>query len=158
MLKEFRDFIARGNVIDLAVAVIIGAAFGAIVTSLVNDVLMPPIGKLMGGIDFKDYYVVLDRGAEEKAMTELAKPTGAALSLGEARAKAVPVIAYGQFINNLVNFLIVAFCVFLLVKLVNQLKRPTAVGSMPALKDCPFCCTPIAAKATKCAHCTSAIA
>lgn len=150
MLKEFRDFIARGNVIDLAVAVIIGAAFGAIVTSLVNDVLMPPIGKVMGGIDFKDYYVVLDRSFATTV-------DGKALSLADVKAEGVPVIAYGQFINNVVNFLIVAFCVFLLVKLVNKVKKapPSAV---PNTKDCPHCLSTIPLKASRCMNCTASLA
>ncbi len=157
MLKEFRDFIARGNVIDLAVAVIIGAAFGTIVTSLVNDLLMPPIGRVLGGIDFKDYFLVLDHDAEARAAAELNKP-GVALSLLEAKAKAVPVVAYGQFINNLVNFLIVAFCVFLVVKLVNQLKRPPPPAIPPPTKNCPHCLSAVPVLATKCAFCTSALA
>jgi large conductance mechanosensitive channel len=153
MIKEFRDFIARGNVIDLAVAVIIGAAFGAIVTSLVNDMLMPPIGKVMGGIDFKDYFIVLDQAKAAAAMGASTE----ALSLSVAKAKGVPVIAYGQFINNVVNFLIVAFCVFLLVKGVNKLKK-TPAAAAPNTKDCPLCLSSIPLKATKCMNCTSSLA
>src|SRR3712207_3634885 len=123
MLKEFKEFAMRGNVLDLAVGVIIGAAFGGIVTSLVNDVLMPPLGLLMGGMDFKDYFVALR--ATDVTTLDAAKKAG------------VPVIAYGQFINTVLNFLIVAFCIFLLVKQVNRLQKPaTASDAAPATKEC----------------------
>jgi large conductance mechanosensitive channel len=138
MLKEFKDFIARGNVIDLAVAVIMGAAFGPIVTSLVNDIIMPPIGMAMGSIDFKDMFISLGDGSF---------PT-----LAAAREAGSPVVAYGMFINAVINFLIVSFAIFLLVKQVNRMKKPAAA---PATKDCPFCLSAVPIKATRCGHCTS---
>jgi large conductance mechanosensitive channel len=144
MLKEFKEFISRGNVIDLAVGVIIGAAFGKIVTTLVESVLMPPLGLLLGRIDFSSLFFVLDSSK------------GIPASLAEAKTKGIPVIAYGQFINDIVGFLIVALAVFIIVKQVNRLKRP-APASAPTTKDCQFCLSPIPIKATRCAHCTSQI-
>ena len=144
MLKEFKEFIARGNVLDLAVGVIIGAAFGKIVTTLVESVLMPPIGLLLGNIDFSSMFLVLD------------STKGIPVSLAEAKAKGVPVIAYGQFINDIVGFLIVALAVFMIVKQVNRLKRPAPNAALTA-KDCPFCLSSIPIKATRCGHCTSQI-
>jgi len=140
MLKEFRDFVARGNVIDLAVAVIIGAAFGKIVSSLVEGVLMPPIGRLLGKVDFSSLFYVLDQGK------------GMPASLADAKAKGVPVIAYGAFINDVINFLIIAFVVFLLVKMVNQAKGTTP-PSAPTTKECPYCLSTIPIKAIRCAQC-----
>jgi large conductance mechanosensitive channel len=137
MWKEFREFIARGNVLDLAVAVIIGVAFGKIVTSLVEGVLMPPIGVVLGKVDFSSLFVVLDHAK------------GAPASLAAAKAAGVPVIAYGAFLNDVVNFLIVAFVVFLLVKQANRLKGPVAVIT----KECPKCLTAIALKASRCSAC-----
>ena len=146
MLKEFRDFIARGNVIDLAVGVIIGAAFGRIVTTLVESVIMPPLGLLLGRTDFSGLFLVLD-GSK-----------GVPISLADAKAKGIPVIAYGQFINDIVSFLIVAFAVFLLVKQVNRIKaafeRPVAVAA-PTTRACPFCAMSIPIAAKRCGHCTS---
>jgi large conductance mechanosensitive channel len=146
MWKEFRDFIARGNVVDLAVGVIIGAAFGRIVTTLVEGVIMPPIGRLLGGIDFSSLFYVLDGSG------------GIPASLPDAKAKGIPVIAYGQFINDVINFLIVALAIFLLVKQVNRIKsaidRP-APAAAPTARDCPFCATTISIKATRCPNCTS---
>jgi large conductance mechanosensitive channel len=144
MLKEFREFISRGNVLDLAVGVIIGAAFGKIVTTLVENVIMPPIGLLLGRIDFSSLFLVLD------------STKGIPASVAEAKTKGIPVIAYGQFINDIVGFLIVALAVFLLVKQVNRLKRPVPVAAA-ATKDCPFCATAVPLKATRCPHCTSQI-
>ena len=145
MLKEFRDFVARGNVLDLAVGVIIGAAFGRIVTTLVEGVIMPPIGLLLGRTDFSGLFLVLDSSQ------------GIPMSLADAKTKGIPVVAYGQFINEIVSFLIVALAVFLLVKQVNRLKgdleKPAAVA--PTTKDCPFCATAIPIKASRCPHCTS---
>jgi large conductance mechanosensitive channel len=141
MFKEFREFIARGNVIDLAVAVIIGAAFGKIVTTLVDNVLMPPIGLLLGRVDFASLFFVLDSS----------KPMPA--SLADAKAKGIPVIAYGQLINDLINFLIIAFVIFLIVKQVNRLKSKQATDEGPTTKDCPHCLSSIPLKATRCAHC-----
>src|SRR5687767_13950300 len=143
MIKEFRDFIARGNVIDLAVAVIIGAAFGKIVTTLVEGVLMPPIGLLLGGVDFSSLFVVLDTSK------------GVPASLAEAKAMGIPVLAYGQLLNDLIGFLIVALAVFFLVKQVNRLKGP--VPPPAPMKECPFCASAIPVKARRCPHCTSAV-
>lgn len=142
--KEFRDFIARGNVIDLAVGVIIGAAFTKIVTSLVEGILMPPIGLLTGRIDFAGMFYVLDQSK------------GIPTSLAEAKEKAVPVIAYGQFINDIISFLIVAFVIFLIVKRVNRLwSGEPASTEEPTTKNCPFCVSAIPVKATRCPNCTS---
>lgn len=140
MFKEFKDFAMRGNVIDLAVGVIIGAAFGGVVTSLVNDVIMPPIGLLAGGLDFKDLFITLN--GQSYASLDAAKKAGA------------PVIAYGAFFNTIVNFLIVAFAIFLLVKQVNRFKGP---APEPTTKECPFCMTNVPQKATRCLACTSAL-
>jgi large conductance mechanosensitive channel len=142
MLKEFREFISRGNVLDLAVGVIIGAAFGKIVTTLVEGVIMPPIGMILGQIDFSSLFLVLDSAK------------GIPISLADAKAKGIPVIAYGQFINEIVSFLIVALAVFLLIKQINRLKRP-APSTAPTMKDCPFCLMTVPLKATRCPHCTS---
>lgn len=151
MANEFKTFIMRGNVIDLAVGVIIGAAFGKIVTSLVNDVIMPPIGKLLGGMNFKDLYINLD--PEKVAHIE------GVVSLSKAQEEGAAVIAYGQFINTLLDFLIVAFCIFLLVKFVNKLSRKKPAEAEkpaePTTKDCPYCLSEIPIAATRCGHCTS---
>src|SRR3954462_5850969 len=125
MLKEFKTFAMRGNVVDLAVGVIIGGAFGSIVTSLVADIIMPPIGRLMGGLDFKDLFLALDGGTYQ--------------SLDAVKKAGVPVIAYGNFINTIVNFLIVAFAVFILVKQVNRFKSPVVAPPAPVTKECRFC-------------------
>jgi large conductance mechanosensitive channel len=143
MFKEFKEFIARGNVIDLAVAVVIGAAFGKIVTSLVEGIIMPPIGLLLGKVDFASLFYVLDT----------AKGTPA--SLAEAKAKGIPVVAYGQFINDLIYFLIIAFVIFLVVKAYNHLKSKQATDAGPTTKDCPFCLSTIPLKAMRCKDCTS---
>ena len=140
MLKEFREFVARGNVVDLAVGVVIGAAFGAIVTSLVNDIIMPPIGMLLNGINFKDLFYALNCQSYP--------------SLAAAQAAGAPTINYGIFINNIINFLIVALVIFMLVKGINRLKRPAPTAS-PTTKECPFCHTTIPIKATRCPNCTS---
>ena len=141
MLKEFKEFVMRGNVLDLAIAVIIGAAFGAIVTSMVNDVLMPPIGLLLGHMDFKDLFVTLGSGTYA--------------SLAAAKAAGAPVIAYGQFLNTIINFLIVAFVIFLIVKQVNRYKKPAEAPPAPATRECPYCLSAIPARASRCSHCTS---
>ena len=138
MIKEFREFINRGNVIDLAVAVVIGAAFGRIVTSLVDGILMPPLGLLLGRVDFSSLFVVLDSSK------------GVPASLADAKTQAVPVIAYGAFVNEIVNFLIVALAIFLIVKQANRLKAPPAVTT----KTCPFCLSDqVPLNATRCASC-----
>ena len=149
MFKEFRQFVARGNVVDLAVGVIIGAAFGKIVTTLVEGVLMPPFGLLLSRVDFASLFYVLDASK------------GVPQSLADAKAKGVPVIAYGQLINDIIGFLIVALVVFVLVKQVNRLKdtiedRP-APDATPTTKACPFCVSTINIKATRCPECTSAL-
>jgi large conductance mechanosensitive channel len=142
MWADFRKFVARGNVLDLAVAVIIGGAFGAIVTSLVNDVVMPPIGLILGHVDFKDLFVTLNGQSY---------PT-----LAAAKAASAPVIAYGQFLNTVINFLIVAFVVFVLVRQVSKLQRkPEPAPAAPATKECPYCCTAIPIQAKRCPNCTS---
>jgi large conductance mechanosensitive channel len=140
MLKEFREFINRGNVVDLAVAVILAAAFGKIVTTLVEGVIMPPIGQLLGKVDFTSLFIVLD------------KSKGIPTSLAEAKALGVPVIAYGQFLNDIITFLIVAFVVFLIVRKVNQIKSKQETGEVTS-KDCPRCLSTIPLKATRCAEC-----
>jgi large conductance mechanosensitive channel len=140
MFKEFREFIKRGNVVDLAVAVILAAAFGKIVTTLVDGVIMPPIGQLLGNVDFTSLFYVLD------------KTKGVPTSLADAKAMGVPVIAYGQFINDIITFLIVAFVVFLIVRKVNKLKSKQETGEVTS-KDCPHCLSTIPLKATRCAEC-----
>ena len=141
VFKEFRDFIARGSVIDLAVGIVIGAAFTKIVNSLVEGIVMPPIGLLTGRIDFASHFVVLD---ESK---------GIPISLADAKAKGIPVIAYGQFINDVINFLIVAFVVFLVVKAYNRMKSKQPDDAAPTTKDCPLCLTSIPLKAARCSAC-----
>lgn len=141
MWKEFRDFAMRGNVVDLAVGIIIGAAFGKIVTSLVSDILMPPIGILLGKVDFSNLFINLS-----------GKPYA---SLADAKAAGAATINYGLFVNSIIDFVIVAFAVFLLVRQVNRLtKKPEAVVA-PTTKECPYCASTIALKATRCPHCTS---
>jgi len=146
MWKEFRQFIARGNVIDLAVGVIIGAAFGKIVSDLVEGVIMPPFGLILGRVDFTSLFVVLDHSK------------GTPASLAEAKAKAIPVIAYGQVLNDVITFLIIAFAVFVLVKQVNRIQRMTeqpAPAAAATTKECPFCASTISIKAKRCPQCTS---
>jgi large conductance mechanosensitive channel len=140
MFKEFREFIKRGNVVDLAVAVILAAAFGKIVATLVEGVIMPPIGMLLGNVDFTSLFYVLD------------KTKGVPASLAEAKARGVPVIAYGQLLNDIITFLIVAFVVFLIVRKVNHLKSKQDKGEITT-KDCPHCLSTIPLKATRCAKC-----
>jgi large conductance mechanosensitive channel len=144
MLKEFREFALKGNAVDLAVAVIIGGAFGAVVNSLVNDLLMPPIGKLLGGVDFTNFFLVLGPGAY--ATLKAARDAGAAT------------VNYGVFLNTVINFAIVAFVLFLVVRLMNRLKREQAVSvAAPATKTCPFCAMAIPLAATRCPHCTTTL-
>ncbi|HEX9909370.1 MAG TPA: large conductance mechanosensitive channel protein MscL [Desulfatiglandales bacterium] len=149
MLKEFKEFAMRGNVVDMAVGIIIGAAFGAIVKSLVDDVVMPPIGLLLGSVDFSDLFITLKQGAAAGpyATLELAKKAGAVT------------LSYGAFFNTIVSFLIVAFSVFLLVKGMNKLKKQqeAAPAAAPTTKECPHCLSTIPIKATKCAHCTTSL-
>ena len=148
MWKEFRDFIARGNVMDLAVGIIIGAAFGRIVTTLVEGVLMPPLGLMLGRIDFASLFVTLDASR------------GVPASLADAKTRGIPVIAYGQLLNEIVSFVILALAVFLIVKQVNRIKSAVdqpQPGVAPTTRECPFCASTISIKATRCPQCTSAI-
>ena len=142
MLKEFKEFALRGNVLDMAIGIIIGIAFGAIVTSIVNDLIMPPIGLLLGKVDFANLFINLS-GVHYASLAE-AKQAGAA------------VIGYGVFINTLINFLIIAFVIFLLIRQVNRLRRkPEVVPAAPTTKDCPYCFSVIPIKAIRCPQCTS---
>ena len=142
MLKEFKDFIMRGSVLDLAIAVIIGGAFGKIISSLVNDVLMPPIGLLLGNVDFSNLF--LDMSGKGFA------------SLAEAQQAGAPTINYGVFFNNVIDFLIIALVIFLMVRTVNKLQRKKEEQpAEPTTKDCPYCFSTISLKATRCPSCTS---
>lgn len=144
MLDEFKKFILRGNVLDLAVGVIVGGAFGAITKSLVEDVIMPPIGVLTGGVDFSTRFVVLKAGAKAAGPYETSKA---------ARDAGATIVAYGSFFNTVLTFAIVAFAVFLLVKAINALHPPAPAP--PATRDCPRCLSAIPKQATRCGHCTS---
>jgi large conductance mechanosensitive channel len=155
MFKEFRDFVMRGNVLDLAVGIIIGAAFGAIVNSLVKDIIMPPIGLLLGKVDFANLFITIRDGA--KAAPPY--PT-----LADAQAAGAVTFNYGLFINTIIAFIIVAFAVFMIVRLFNKAyksmaakKEKAAVAAAPTTKDCPFCATAIPLKASRCPNCTSEI-
>ncbi len=143
MFKEFKEFAMRGNVLDMAVGIIIGAAFGRIITSLVNDVLMPPIGLLLGKVDFSSLFLNLSGAAY---------PT-----LEEARKAGASIIAYGVFLNTILDFVIVAFVIFLLIRQVNRFKKQP-VPADPTTKECPHCLSVIPIKATRCGHCTSQLA
>jgi large conductance mechanosensitive channel len=145
MLKDFKAFLKRGNVVDLAVAVIIGAAFGAIVKSLTDDILMPVIGLLTGGVDFTDKFIVLEQGSAAPAPY---------VTLAEAKEAGAVTLNYGVFINQIVTFLIVAFFIFLLVRALKKMERP-APAAAPTTKPCPHCATEIPVAATRCPHCTS---
>ncbi|MEJ2725538.1 MAG: large conductance mechanosensitive channel protein MscL [Deltaproteobacteria bacterium] len=148
MLKEFKDFAMRGNVVDMAVGIIIGAAFGAIVKSLVSDVIMPPIGLLLGNVDFSNFFIVLKEGT-------LANPL---VSLAEAQKAGAVTLNYGLFVNAIISFLIVAFAVFLLVRSINKMKRAEeAPAAEPTTKECPQCLSTIPIKAKRCAFCTSEV-
>jgi large conductance mechanosensitive channel len=140
MLKEFKEFIMRGNVVDLAVAVIIGGAFGKIITSFVEDMLMPPIGLALGNVDFSNLF--LNLSGKDYPSVAVAKAAGAAT------------LNYGMFFNHIINFLIIAFAIFLLIKQINRMQKP-APAAAPTTKDCPYCLSAVPLKATKCAHCTS---
>jgi len=146
VLKEFKEFAMRGNVIDMAVGIIIGAAFGGIVNSLVSDVIMPPIGLILGNIDFSNFFLVLKEG----------KVAGPYASVAAAKAAGAVSLNYGVFVNTIVSFLIVAFSVFLLVRSVNKLRRKEETPpAVPTTKECTYCSTLIPIKATRCPHCTS---
>ncbi len=140
MLKEFKEFAMKGNVLDMAVGIIIGAAFGKIISSFVSDVLMPPIGLLLGKVDFSNLYINLSGKTFE--------------SLGEAKKAGAATLNYGMFLNTVLDFLIVAFAIFLLVKQVNRMRTP-APAAVPTTRDCRFCVSPIPIKATRCPNCTS---
>jgi large conductance mechanosensitive channel len=144
MLKEFREFAVKGNVMDMAVGIIIGAAFGKIVSSLVNDVIMPPVGLLVGQVNFADLFVSLRGGHYE--------------TLAQAKAAGVPTINYGLFINNILDFVIVAFCIFLVIRQMNRIRDALSPKSVePTTKTCPECLSTIPLKAKRCAQCTSAL-
>ena len=140
MLKEFKDFLMRGNVLDLAVAVIIGGAFGGIVSSLVNDIIMPPIGLLLGNVDFSSLYINLSDTSYS--------------SLADAQAAGAPTINYGVFLNTVINFLIVALAIFLVIRTANRLQKPKETEALTT-KECPHCLSTIPLDATRCPHCTS---
>jgi large conductance mechanosensitive channel len=142
MLKEFKEFAMKGNVLDLAVGFIIGAAFGKIVTSLVSDIIMPPIGLILGKVDFSSLFLNLSGKSYS--------------SLAEAKAAGAATLNYGVFLNNIVDFLIVAFAVFLLVRMINRWNKP-APAAAPSTKECPYCASTIPLKATRCPNCTSEI-
>ena len=142
MWKEFKEFAVRGDVVDLAVGLVIGAAFGKIVTSFVADVLMPPIGRLLGGADFANLFLVL-AGSQTFA------------TLADAKKAGVPTLNYGLFLQSIFDFVIMAFAIFLVVKQVNRIRRPAAAPAPPATKDCGFCFMAVPVKASRCPHCTS---
>ena len=146
MLKDFKEFAMRGNVVDMAVGIIIGAAFGTIVKSLVADVIMPPIGLLLGNVDFSNLFIVLKEGAT----------AGPFATIAEAQKAGAVTINYGVFINTIISFIIVAFAVFLVIRAINKLKREEeAPSEEPTTKECPYCLSTIAIMAKRCAHCTS---
>lgn len=143
IVDEFKQFVMRGNVIDMAVGVIIGGAFGKIVSSMVSDIIMPPIGLLLGKVDFSSLY--LNMSGKVYA------------SLAEAQKAGAPTLNYGLFLNNVINFLIVAFVIFIMIKQINNLQKPANPGTpaAPTTKECPFCCSTVAIKAVRCPNCTS---
>ena len=144
MLKEFKEFTMRGNVLDMAIGIVIGVAFGKIVTSFVNDVVMPPIGLLLGKVDFSNLFI--DLSGKSYA------------TLAEAKAAGAATIKYGLFLNTVVDFVIVAFVIFLLIQQINRIKRQQeAAPAAPTTKECPYCLSSIAIKATRCSHCTSEV-
>ncbi len=148
MFKEFKEFAVKGNVLDMAVGIIIGAAFGTLVASFVSDVLMPPIGLLLGNMDFSNLYVVIHAGSVP----------GPYASLAQAHAAGAVTLNYGVFVDKVIAFLIVAFVLFLIVRSMNRLKRRAeAPAAAPATKECPYCCTMVAIKAVRCPNCTSEI-
>ncbi|MGB4595416.1 MAG: large conductance mechanosensitive channel protein MscL [Anaerolineaceae bacterium] len=147
IVKEFKEFILKGNVLDLAFGVVIGGAFGAVVNSLVKDIIMPPIGLLLGGVNFSDLYIRLN---------ETARALPAGTPLAAAQESGAVVMAYGNWLMTIINFIIIAFCIFLLIKAINNMKRkPAEAPVAPTTKICPFCKTEIPLEATRCPHCTS---
>jgi large conductance mechanosensitive channel len=146
MFKEFKEFAMRGNVVDMAVGIIIGAAFGSIVGSLVADVIMPPIGLLLGNVDFSNLFIVLKEGGA----------VGPYSSVAAAKAAGAVTLNYGLFINAIISFLIIAFAVFMLIRAMNKLRKPEVKpAAAPSTKECSYCYSVIPIKATRCAHCTS---
>jgi len=145
MFKEFKEFAMRGNVVDMAVGIIIGAAFGTVIKSLVADILMPPIGLLLGNVDFANLYILLKPG----------NPAGPYLAMAEAQKAGAVTLNYGAFINNIISFIIVALAVFFLIRSLNRLKKAEPAPAAPATKDCPYCLSAVPVQATRCAHCTS---
>ena len=146
MFKEFKEFAMKGNMVDMAVGIVIGAAFGAIITSVVADVIMPPIGLLLGNVDFSNLFILLKEG----------KVPGPYDSLAAAKAAGAVTLNYGTFFNTIISFLIIAFSVFLVVKNINRLrKQQEAPPAEPTTKECPYCMSQIPLKAMKCGHCTS---
>ncbi len=141
MLKEFKEFAMRGNVTDMAVGIVIGAAFGRIVSSLVNDIIMPPIGLVLGKVDFSNLFLNLSGRHFD--------------SLADAKKAGAAVISYGTFMNTIIDFVIVAFAIFLLVRQINRLQRPKPAAAAPTTKDCPYCASAIPIKAVRCPNCTS---
>ncbi len=146
MLKEFKEFAFKGNMVDMAVGIIIGVAFSAIVSSLVSDIIMPPIG-LIWNNDFTNLFIVLKEGTAP----------GPYASLADAKKAAAVTLNYGVFINFLINFLIIAFSVFVLISYINRLRRPKVAPAAPATKECPYCLSAIPVNAKRCAHCTSSL-
>lgn len=148
MIKEFREFAIKGNVIDMAVGIIIGAAFGPIVGSLVGDVIMPPIGLLLGNVDFSNLFVILKDGAI----------AGPYVSVAAAKAAGAVTVNYGTFINTIINFVIVAFAVFMMIRVMNKMKREQpAPAAAPTTKECPHCFSTVHIKAVRCPNCTSSL-
>ncbi|MFI5330391.1 MAG: large conductance mechanosensitive channel protein MscL [Desulfobaccales bacterium] len=145
MFKEFKEFAMRGNVVDMAVGIIIGAAFGTVIKSLVADIIMPPIGLLLGNVDFANLFILIKGG----------NPPGPYLALAEAQKAGAVTINYGAFINTIISFLIVAFAVFLLIRSINRMKKPEEAPAAATTKECPYCLSAVPVKATRCAHCTS---
>ena len=145
MFKEFKEFAMRGNVVDMAVGIVIGAAFGTIIKSLVADIIMPPIGLLLGNVDFTNLFILLKPGST----------AGPYLALAEAQKAGAVTLNYGAFINTIISFIIVAFAVFFLIRSLNRMKKPEEAPAAPATKDCPYCLSVVPVKATRCAHCTS---
>jgi large conductance mechanosensitive channel len=141
MFKEFKEFAMRGNVLDMAIGIVIGSAFGGIVTSFVADILMPPVGRLLGHADFSNLFLSLNGMHYD--------------TIAAAKAAGAATINYGLFLNTVINFLIVAFAIFLLVRQVNRFAPKPAPAAAPTTRDCPYCLTPVPLKATRCAHCTS---
>jgi large conductance mechanosensitive channel len=146
MFKEFREFAMRGNVVDMAVGIVIGASFGAIVNSFVADIIMPPVGILLGNVDFSGLFVILKEG----------KVPGPYGTLAAAKAAGAITLNYGVFINSIISFLIIAFSVFLLIRNINRFRRKEeAPAAAPATKECPYCLSAVPLKAVRCPHCTS---